>query len=203
MNLLETYEQLLLAWRAVFPQQRSFNRCRRLVLGMLASLGSHLTSNAICAVGRQFVDWSADYRLSSRSPWHPHRLFDVIVDRVRPLLQPDQAPVLAGLDDTGCKKTGRKIPGVITMRDPQSPPFHVNLIRALRFVQASLLITPPTPGPARALPVRFEPAPLPPKPKKTPLMRSKRNTASNAKPCVLAKSVSRSLLPCAVLSISI
>jgi hypothetical protein len=41
-----------------------------------------------------------------------------------------------------------------------SPPFHVNLCRALRFVQASVLVRATEfLGPARALPVRFEPAP--------------------------------------------
>src|ERR1039457_1501423 len=43
---------------------------------------------------------------------------------------------------------------------PLSPPFHVNLVRGLRFVQASVLVRATQfLGPARALPVRFEPAP--------------------------------------------
>jgi len=71
------------------------------------------------------------------------------------------------LDDTSCKKSGRHIPGVRTVRDPQSPPYHVNLIRALRFVQASLMVAPlDGNGPARSLPVRFQPAPPVAKPKK-------------------------------------
>lgn len=166
MTLLETFEDLVHMWRDVFPQRRSFDRARRLIFGLTVCLRAHLTTNAICAVGRQFLDWSGDYRLLSRSPWNPHQLFDPVFDRVRPLLKPDLAPVLMPLDDTLCKKSGRKIPGVTTLRDPQSPPFHVNLIPGLRFVQASLLVTPQSAGPARALPVRFEPAPLPAKPKK-------------------------------------
>lgn len=178
MELLETFEALLLMWRGVFPQQRSFERARRLTFGLLACLRAHLTSNAICAVGRQFQDWTADYRLFSRSSWDPHRLFDPIFDCVRSLLHPNSAPVFVAMDDTGTRKSGRKIPGVFTMRDPMSPPFHVNLMRGLRFVQVSLLIFAQTPGPARALPVRFEPAPVPPKPKKTLQMISSRSTAS-------------------------
>ena len=166
MELLQTFEALLQMWRSAFPQQRSFERARRLTFGLLACMRSHLTSNAICAVGRQFQDWTGDYRLHSRSPWDPHRLFDPIFDCVRPLLHPNSAPVFMAMDDTGAKKSGRKIPGVFTMRDPMSPHFHVNLMRGLRFVQASLLIFAQSPGPARALPVRFEPAPMPPKPKK-------------------------------------
>jgi hypothetical protein len=165
-NLLQAFEQLLRGWESLFPQQRTFTRARRLTFGLLVCLRLHLTSNAICALGRQFQDWSADYRVLSRSPWDAHRLFDPIFDGVRRFLKPDHAPVLVALDDTSCKKSGRKIPGVNTVRDPQSPPFRVNLHRALRFVQGSLLVSPASPGPARALPVRFEPAPLPVKPKK-------------------------------------
>ena len=74
------------------------------------------------------------------------------------------------MDDTACKKSGRHIPGVATVRDPQSPPYHVNLIRGLRFVQASLMIAPLNGnGPARSLPVRFQPAPPAAKPKKNAL----------------------------------
>jgi hypothetical protein len=67
---------------------------------------------------------------------------------------------VAALDDTLCRKTGRHIPGATFARDPQSPPFHLNLCRGLRFVQASVLVRATQfLGPARALPVRFEPAP--------------------------------------------
>jgi hypothetical protein len=52
-------------------------------------------------------------------------------------------------------------------RDPLSPPFHVNLCYGLRFLQLSVLVSPlAAPGPARAWPVRFDPAPPARKPKK-------------------------------------
>lgn len=167
MNLLETFESLLQLWRGVFPQQRSYARACRLITGLLCCLRVHLLSNAICALGRQWQDWSADYRLLARSPWDPLHLFDALIDGLLPLLPAEPEPLLVALDDTICKKTGRKIPGVATLRDPLSPPFHVNFIRGLRFVQASLLLSPAGgAAPARALPLRFEPAPLPLKPKK-------------------------------------
>jgi hypothetical protein len=123
-------------------QRRTWQRAQRLAYGLLTCLRAHLTSNAICATGRQFLDWSADYRLFSRSPWDPHALFDPVFDHLAELLPSPQAPVVAALDDTLCKKTGRHIPGATFARDPQSPP-----------------------GPARALPARFEPAPPALKPK--------------------------------------
>lgn len=167
MNLLSTLESLLESWRECFPQQRTFKRARRLTLALLSCLRVHLTSNAICACGLQFQDWSADYKVFSRRRWAPHRLFDPIFASLARFLPSAEAPVVAVIDDTFCKKTGRKIPGSSTGRDPQSLPFHVNLIRGLRFVQVSFLLSPrDQPGPARALPVRFEPAPPAVKPKK-------------------------------------
>jgi hypothetical protein len=166
MLLLEKFHELLQSWRSAFPQQRTGQRAQRLAYGLLTCLRTHLTSNAICATGRQFLDWSADYRLFSRSPWAPHTLFDPIFDHLAELLPSPQAPVVAALDDTLCKKTGRHIPGATFARDPLSPPFHLNLYRGLRFVQASVLVRATQfLGPARALPVRFEPAPPAVKPK--------------------------------------
>lgn len=160
MLLLEKFDELLLSWLPAFGQQRTWQRAHRLAYGLLLCLRTHLTSNAICAIGRQFLDWSADYRLFSRSPWDPHALFGPIFEHLAALLPSEQAPVVVALDDTLCKKTGRHIPGATFARDPLSPPFHVNLVRGLRFVQASILVRATQfLGPARALPVRFEPAP--------------------------------------------
>ena len=166
MLLLEKFHEWLQRWRPAFAQQRTGQRAQRLAYGLLACLRTHLTSHAICATGRQFVDWSADYRLFSRRLWDPHALFDPILDHLGELLPSPQAPVVVALDDTLCKKTGRHIPGASFGRDPQSPPFHVNLCRGLRFVQASVLVrAKQLLGPGRALPVRFEPAPPAVKPK--------------------------------------
>ena len=160
MLLLEKFHELLRPWSSVFAQQRTWQRAPRWAYGLLLCLRTHLTSNAICATGRQFLDWSADYGLFWRSPWDPHALFDPIFDHLAALLPSPQAPVIAALDDTLCKKTGRHIPGATYARDPMSPAFHVNLVRGLRFVQASVLVRATQfLGPARALPVRFEPAP--------------------------------------------
>jgi hypothetical protein len=165
-NLLETFERLLdEGWRDVFSQQRIFKRVRCLTIGLLVSVRAHLLSNAICATGRQFQDWTADYRVWSQSPWEGRELFNPILDALPSLLGSADQPVLAALDDTMAKKTGRRIPGVAIGRDPMSPPFHVNLCYGLRFVQASVLVTPPTGGAARALPVCFEFAPPAVKPK--------------------------------------
>ena len=186
MNLLSAFDTLLQSWRVVFPQQRSFDRAYRLTFGLLACLREHRTSSAICTTGRQFLDWSADYRLFNRSPWGPRRLFDAVIDAAVAFLAADPMPIIVALDDTICRKTGRRIPGVSTWRDPQSPKFHTNLIPGLHFVQASLLVSQTQPGPARALPLRFEPAALPPKPKKNASDDERQQYKQQRKKCCLS-----------------
>lgn len=174
-NLLDHFEGLILQWRPVFTQDRIFQRVRCLLFGMLVSLRLHLTSQAICAAGRQFQDWTSDYRVCSQSPWEPRQLFDPVLDALPGFLHDARAPVLAALDDTLLLKTGTHIPGVTIARDPMSPPYHVNLRYGLRFVQASVLVYPRQGGAARALPVRFEYAPPAVKPK----TGSRRRKAAN------------------------
>jgi hypothetical protein len=72
------------------------------------------------------------------------------------------------LDDTYLRKTGTKTPGVAYRRDPLSPPFHCNFIRAQRFTQLSaMLYAAGPPGPARAIPIRYVHVPPVPKPRRT------------------------------------
>jgi hypothetical protein len=138
-KLLETFDHLLESGREVFSQERTFARARRLTFGLILGLQVPLTSTAICASGRQFQGGSADYRVCSRAPWDPRQWFDAVLDHLPQLLPSPEAPVFAALDDTLLKKTGRRIPGVKILRDPMSPPFHVNLCSGLRFVQVSAL----------------------------------------------------------------
>jgi hypothetical protein len=188
MTLFETMNFLLRDWKEIFPQERTAMRILPLVYGLLLSPPKHTISAAICTFGRQFNDWSADYRVFSRSPWDPQSLFDPVIDYTIPLLPPHPAPIIAAMDDTACKKSGRHIPGVRTVRDPQSPPYHVNLIRGLRFVQTSLMVAPlDGNGPARSLPVRFQPAPPVAKPKKNAPAQEWEEYGKRKKACSLAQ----------------
>ncbi len=150
-----------------FCQQRTRERAKRQALSQLACVGRHTITGLACTSGRQFVDWSGDYRLYSRDQWEVQQVFEPIVGGILELL-PSDRPFVVGMDDTLVHKTGRKIRGVGYGRDPLSPPFHVNLILRQRFLQISgMLAAQAVPGPARAIPVRFEHAPPVPKPKRT------------------------------------
>lgn len=150
-----------------FRQHRTWERARRLGMSQLVCPGRHTITGMLCTCGRQFVDWSADYRLFSRDKWEPNSIFIPVVRGVLNRL-PEDEPFVTALDDTMLRKTGTKIPGVGYRRDPLSPPFHTNLVRGQRFIQLSALLPAGEQrGQARAIPIRFEHSPSVVKPRKS------------------------------------
>jgi hypothetical protein len=156
MSLLAEFLAIAQDWREVFPQSRTFQRSVRQALGSLVCLGRRCLTRIIWTNGGQGRSWSAEYFLHSRCQWEPQRLFRPILKGA--LVHCPQRLVGVALDDTRLRKTGRSIPQAFYQRDPLSPPFHVNLVLGLRFLQASLLVPLHRNSPAgtRALPIRFE-----------------------------------------------
>jgi hypothetical protein len=156
MTLLAAFLSIVEPWRAVFPQQRSYRRAVRQSLGSLVCLGRRCLSRLIWTTGGSQRSWSAEYFLHSRCQWQPQRLFEPILERALPYCRGRLVGV--ALDDTRLRKTGRSIRQAFYQRDPLSPPFHLNLMLGLRFLQASLLLPLHRSGEVscRALPIRFE-----------------------------------------------
>ena len=155
--LLEKLLSLLESWAPAFRQQRTHARAIALALGLLCGLGRRTITRAICFNNRQHQDWGADYKLFNRSRWDARSLFGPVIQRA--IAQYCSKQIVVGLDDTGIKRSGKKIKTAQWLRDPLSPPFHVNLMWGQRFLQASLL----TPlyrldgeSSPRGLPLRFE-----------------------------------------------
>lgn len=153
-------------WRTVFAQERSLHRAIEHALALPCVMGRRTISRTLCALGRSAQDWSADYKMFSRSQWQAESLFDPVIDDY--LERYPEGPVTAAFDDTKLTKTGRKIATAFWQRDPMSPPFHVNFIYGLRFVQTSLLFPHHLEGDfsARGFPVAFGEAPAIKKPGK-------------------------------------
>jgi hypothetical protein len=166
MKLLPCFIELLTrGWENNFADRRTYKRAVVFALAFLVCLGRRTISRAICAQQRQFRAWSPDYKFFSESPWDSPSLFDAVVDEAHPLMSPEQ-PLVVTMDDTPCRKTGKKIPGARWLRDPLSPPFNTNLIWSLRFLHAALLLWPAgAQGAARAIPISFQIAPAVKKPK--------------------------------------
>jgi hypothetical protein len=156
MSLLSEFLAITADWRGVFPQQRTFQRAVRQALGSLVCLGRRCLTRIIWTNGGQHHSWSAEYFLHSRCRWEPQELFQPILKSA--LAFCPQRLVGVALDDTKLRKTGRSISQAFYQRDPMSPPFHVNLVLGLRFLQASLLVPLYRNAPvgSRAIPIRFQ-----------------------------------------------
>jgi hypothetical protein len=165
--LTETFYSLLeQGWKPVFAQKRSRQRAISHAIALIVLLGRCTISRIICALGGANHDWSADYKIYSRSPWNAEDLFDPVIDNY--LVRYPEGPIRVAYDDTKLKKTGKKIKNAFWQRDPMSPAFHLNFIYGLRFVQASLLFPHYQEGDfaARGYPVAFQDAPAIKKPGK-------------------------------------
>lgn len=165
--LVQNYASLLDAeWHGVFAQNRTHQRAIEHALSLPMVLGRRTISRTICSLDRSDKDWSADYKFFSSRSWETELLFAPILKSY--IKNYPRGPVAIAFDDTKISKCGKKIDGASWQRDPMSPPFHVNFIYGLRFVQASILFPcyRNSNGGARALPVRFENAPVLKKPGK-------------------------------------
>ena len=117
--LLEHLLHLLGGWAPVFRQQRTCARAVALALGLLCGLGRRTVTRSICFNNRQHQDWSADYKLFNRSRWDAHALFEPIIQTAIGQYCPKH--IVVGLDDTGIKRSGKKVKTAYWQRDPLSP----------------------------------------------------------------------------------
>jgi hypothetical protein len=131
----------------------------------LVCLGRRTVTGLLGAAGKQFEDWSAAYRLFEHERFADEPLFAPARRAVGRMLQSKQ-PLVALMDDTLIRKTGRKVEGARWLRDPLGPPFQANLIWAQRFVQISAA-RPEHGGPsrARAIPIDLRHCPAAKKPR--------------------------------------
>jgi len=167
MKLLRAFDELFSNCRCHFQQERTFQRARALAYASLVTYGRHTITRLICSKNEQDKDWSADYRFYSTRQWAADDLFFEAVKECDQHSHWPQNAVVAALDDTARQKTGKRIPGVRTLRDPMSPPYHVNLIPGIRFLQGSVFINPGNQIEYyRGIPILFEEAAPAKKPRK-------------------------------------
>jgi len=164
---MEEFEGLLNQSCGAFKQSRTAQRARSLAYGALTCLGRHTITGMLTASGRQFVDWTSAYRLFDQERIDVSHLFDVALSGVLQELDSDQI-IVAHMDDTLLKKTGKKVTGSGWRRDPLGPPFHTNFIWGQRFLQMSMALTEKTgASQSRAIPIDFHHCPTAKKPDKS------------------------------------
>jgi hypothetical protein len=165
MNLVQCLTKHLNDWAGILPQQRSLERTSALGVGILCGVGKRTITRAIGFHGNTQKDWSADYKMFSRSPWEPRELFAPILRHA--IEEHALERIVVSVDDTRVWRTGRHVPLTQWHRDPMGPAFQTNLRWGHRFLQASLVLPlyqEPRPSGARSVPVRWEMAPVIKKP---------------------------------------
>lgn len=150
-----------------FKQDSAWKTGRDLAFGTLNCMGKHTLTGMLTASGQQFMDWSSAYRLFSQQRVDTSKLFDIVRLGVLQELGAQQM-IVAHMDDTLLKKTGRHIPGTAWRRDPLGPHFQTNFIWGQRFLQISMAL-PDHQGcsQSRAIPIDFYHCPTVKKPRKT------------------------------------
>jgi hypothetical protein len=143
-------------------EEKHLQRLSRHILSQLVCLGRDTLTNLLTTEGRQFVDWTADYRMYSKERIDCDNIFGQIRKEVHALN--DRKLLITALDDSLLLKTGKKIPGVKYARDPMGPPFQVNFVRGQRVIQMSASVS--EDGQSRMIPVMFNDASTPEKPKR-------------------------------------
>lgn len=118
----------------------------------------------ITVFGGQYQDWTADYALYSKDRVDADAIFRQ-VRRQTESLGSDSRPLCVALDDTILRKRGKLIPGTAHRKDPLGPPFNLNLVWAQRRLQVSAAVADGD-GEVRMIPVCFEDASTPRKPRK-------------------------------------
>ena len=149
-----------------FKQHRTAALARNLAFGALTCLGRHTVTGMITAAGQQFVDWTSSYRLFAKERINTDRLFNVALRGVIKETPHDQE-IIAHMDDTQLRKTGKTVAGSAWRRDPLGPPFHTNFVWGQRFIQVSMALPESSYcSQSRAIPVDFHHCPTPKKPGK-------------------------------------
>ena len=139
MSLLRQFRRITEGWADAFTQPRTAIRACALAGGLLCGVGRRTITRALGFLGKEQVDWSADYRVFSRSPWESKDLFDPMMNEAIARYVPE-GPLFMAWDDTVVRRTGRHVPNTAWRRDPMSPPFHVNLLWGQRYLLASLVL---------------------------------------------------------------
>ena len=165
MNLLHYLLKQTQLWTFVFPQERSLQRAIALAFGILCGVGRRTLTRAISFQGNTQKDWSADYKVFSRSVWEPRALFHPILEQA--MREQGLERITLSIDDTRVWREGKQVPQTQWHRDPLGPPFQTNLRWGHRFLQASLVLplyARDGESASRSIPVRFEMAPAVKKP---------------------------------------
>lgn len=161
---MANFESLFAQCKPYFGQVRVWQRAHLLTQGNINSLGRGTITSWLTASGQQFKDWTSSYRLFSRGKFDQEGIFSVVRQAVVATLPNKDSDIVAHLDDTLFRKSGKKVDGAKWLRDPLGPPFQSNLVWGQRFLQVSIsAFTQTGPSQAVSVPVDIQHCPVVPK----------------------------------------
>jgi len=155
-ELIKNLMALMLAHRALYGQERVYQRVVALVLAELLVFGRHTITQQLMSLGLTEEDWSAWYRLFSEGRFDAEQSSRVLVRETLQHVGADEVYVVAG-DGPQTPRSSAKMEGVGWLRNLRTPPFKVGIHRAQRWFNGSWL-TPAEQGYSRAIPLRWLPA---------------------------------------------
>jgi hypothetical protein len=142
----------LVAARPATRQQRTHLRLGMLTLGGLLTMGRHTLSQVIVALGAGQQEWSAWYRLFSRSRIRTSVLQRQVLTTLLGHLQPGD-PLVVVLDATQVPRCSRRFPGVGWTKSIRSPHWKPGLHLAQRLEVLSGLLPLSADGESRTVPI--------------------------------------------------
>lgn len=158
--LIDCYREMIGTAIATFKDPRARNKAEEAAMGIICGDNPKTITSAIRWNGHQYLDWSSDYKLFSRAKWSHDELFHPLIAQALDYDSGLGPYVVGGTDDTLFRKAGKKAPGTAYLRDPLSPPFHINFVLGQRFLQSSLMVRAGGPDTQwRAIPVGLVHAP--------------------------------------------
>jgi len=180
-TLGQHFDGLLRQWSGVFCQHRTWRRAVDLLTALIASQGRSTLTNAICYMGKEQDEWSANYRVFNNKSWELRQLFEVVFREAIKELPPGE-PVTIALDDTVLRKTGTKIDQARWCHDALAPKFlDKQICWGIRMLHAAILIPNYVGHRPLAISIGFEPVPAMPRLKNQDELTDKEIAAHEAK----------------------
>lgn len=155
-DLLKHLFAILAAHRAIFQQERTYQRVVALVLAEVFVFARHTVTQLLMSLGQTAHDWSSWYRLFSQGRFAYDAASAVLLEQTLAHVSPDALYVVAG-DGTQTPRSSRKLEGSGWLRNLRTPAFMVGIHAAQRWFNGSWLL-PAEGGYSRALPLRWLPA---------------------------------------------
>lgn len=155
-ELLKHLFALIAAHRALFKQERVYQRVVALVLAEIFVFARHTVTQLLMTLGMTEQDWSAWYRLFTQRRFDYERASEQLFAESLQHVSRDEVYVVGG-DCTQTPRSSRKLEGSGWLRNLRAPPFMIGIHAAQRWFNGSWLL-PAEQGYSRAVPLRWLPA---------------------------------------------